>query len=283
MADILLTNDDGIDAPGLAALRRALGPLGTVVTLAPDGNRSAIARGITIDRALHAREIEFGGEFTGYALDGTPADCVRAAALGFFGGPPAIVVAGANMGANLGDDVAYSGTVAAALEGALLGLPAVAVSVQGRAPRHIDDVVRLVPPIVARAMNDGLPAGLVLNVNLPDRPAADVRGLHVTTLGCASVHDRLELEAGDGTVRRYTIHSDERDCEHEAGTDFAALAGGFISITPLRFDLVDARGFELIEGWRLSDAVAGALRDARAERAGEGPDEDGGDKVVLTG
>jgi 5'/3'-nucleotidase len=286
MADILLTNDDGIHAPGLAALRRALDPLGTVVTLAPDGNRSAIARGITIDRALHAREIEFGGGYRGYALDGTPADCVRAAALGFFdGGRPAVVVAGANMGANLGDDIAYSGTVAAALEGALLAMPALAVSVQGRTPRHIGDVVRLVPPIVARVLADGLPPGLVLNVNLPDLPAAEVRGLQVTTLGCASVHDRLELEAGDGTVRRYTIHSGERDCAHEDGTDFAALAQGFISITPLRFDLVDARGFELVEGWRLSDAVADALRDLAAGPAEAGPDDEGGSggKVVLTG
>ncbi len=139
MSHILLTNDDGIDAPGLAALRRGLDPLGTVLTLAPDGNRSAIARSITIDRPLHARETRFGDGFSGYSLDGTPADCVRAAALGFFGERPEIVVAGANMGANLGDDVAYSGTVAAALEGALLGLPAVAVSVQGRSPRHFDD------------------------------------------------------------------------------------------------------------------------------------------------
>jgi 5'-nucleotidase len=282
MADILLTNDDGIRAPGLAALRRALDTLGTVVTLAPDGNRSAIARGITIDRALHARAIDFGDGFAGYALDGTPADCVRAAALGFFGGRPAVVVAGANMGANLGDDVAYSGTVAAALEGALLGLPAVAVSVQGRAPRHIDDVVRLASPIVARALDDGLPAGLVLNVNLPDLPAAEVRGLRVTTLGCASVHDRLEIDAGDGAVRRYTIHSEERDCEHETGTDFAALAAGYISVTPLRFDLVDVRGFELIEGWRLNDGGAGVPPDAGATGApaGDGADDDG-EKVVL--
>ena len=168
MSQILLTNDDGIDAPGLAALRRGLESLGTVLTLAPDGNRSAIARGITIDRPLHARETRFGDGFSGFSLDGTPADCVRAAALGFFGERPEIVVAGANMGANLGDDVAYSGTVAAALEGALLGLPAVAVSVQGRSPRHFDDAATLAAPIVARVLADGLPHGLVLNVNLPD-------------------------------------------------------------------------------------------------------------------
>jgi 5'-nucleotidase len=259
MTHILLTNDDGIDAPGLAALRRALEPLGTVLTLAPDGNRSAIARGITIDRPLHARESVFGDGFSGFSLDGTPADCVRAAALGFFGERPAIVVAGANTGANLGDDVAYSGTVSAALEGALLGLPAVAVSVQGRRPRHFDDAATLAAPIVARVLADGLPRGLVLNVNLPDLAAAGVRGVQVTRLGCASVHERIVLETGDGAIRRYTIDSQERDCRHEAGTDFAALAAGYISITPLRFDLVDPRAFELLEGWKLSAAVAAVL------------------------
>ena len=264
MSHLLLTNDDGIDAPGLAALRRGLDPLGTVLTLAPDGDRSAIARSITIDRPLHAREARFGDGFSGFSLDGTPADCVRAAALGFFGARPGIVVAGANMGANLGDDVAYSGTVAAALEGALLGLPAVAVSVQGRSPRHVDDVVSLAVPIVARVLADGLPHGLVLNVNLPDLVAADVRGVQVTRLGCASVHERIVLETGDGAVRRYTIHSEERDCAHETGTDFAALAAGYISITPLHFDLVDARAFELLEGWRLSEAVAALLPSAGA-------------------
>jgi len=256
---ILLTNDDGIDAPGLAALRRALDPLGTVLTLAPDGNRSAIARSITIGRPLHARETRFAGEFSGYALDGTPADCVRAAALGFFGEKPEIVVAGANMGANLGDDVAYSGTVAAALEGALLGLPAVAISVQGMTPRHFDDAARLAAPVVERVLADGLPHGLVLNVNLPDLPVAEVRGVQVTRLGCASVHERILVETGDGAVKRYTIHSEARDCDNEAGTDFAALAHGYISITPLHFDLVDVRAFELLEGWKLGEAVAAVL------------------------
>jgi 5'-nucleotidase len=287
---ILLTNDDGIDAPGLAALRRALEPLGTVLTLAPDGNRSAIARSITIGRPLHARETRFAGEFSGYALDGTPADCVRAAALGFFGAKPEIVVAGANMGANLGDDVAYSGTVAAALEGALLGLPAVAVSVQGTAPRHFDDAARLAATVVERVLADGLPHGLVLNVNLPDLPVADVRGVKVTRLGCASVHERILIETGDGAVKRYTIHSEARDCENESGTDFAALAHGYISITPLHFDLVDLRAFELLEGWKLGEAVAAVLphpetpahgdRSAApggesSDRGGEAPARDG--------
>lgn len=269
MSHILLTNDDGIDAPGLAALRRGLEPLGTVLTLAPDVNRSAIARSITIDRPLHARQTRFGDGFSGFSLDGTPADCVRAAALGFFGERPEIVVAGANMGANLGDDVAYSGTVSAALEAALLGLPAVALSVRGRSPRYFADAVTLAAPIVARVLADGLPHGLVLNVNVPDLPYDEVRGVQVTRLGCASVHERIVLETGDGAVKRYTIHSEERDCRHETGTDFAALAAGYISITPLRFDLVDLRAFELLEGWKLSEAVAAVLPASRRKADGD--------------
>jgi 5'-nucleotidase len=269
MSHLLLTNDDGIDAPGLAALRAGLDALGTVLTLAPDGNRSAIARSITIDRPLCARQARFGDDFSGFSLDGTPADCVRAAALGFFGERPQIVVAGANMGANLGDDVAYSGTVAAALEGALLGLPAVAISVQGRSPRHFDAAARLVAPIVARVLADGLPHGLVLNVNVPDLPLDEVRGVQVTKLGCASVHERIEIESGGGAVRRYTLHSEARDCANETGTDFAALAAGYLSITPLHFDLVDLRAFELLEGWKLSEAVRAVLPGSELPAPGE--------------
>jgi 5'-nucleotidase len=289
MKHILLTNDDGIDAPGLAALRRALDPFGTVLTLAPDTNRSAIARSITIDRPLRARETRFGDGYDGFSLDGTPADCVRAAAMGFFGHRPQIVVAGVNRGANLGDDVAYSGTVAAALEGALLGLPAVAVSVQGVAPRNFAAAADLAAPIVARVLADGLPAGLVLNINLPDVPAAEVRGVRVTGLGCASAHERIVLETGDGPVHQYTIASEGRDCANEDGTDFAALAAGYMSITPLHFDLVDPRAFEMLEGWRLGEAVAAARDGATAGRDGAGAamtgrdddatvDRDGGDE-----
>ncbi len=202
MTDILLTNDDGIDAAGLAALRRALDPLGTVVTLAPR-QQPQRHRAQHHDRPGPARA-RGPSSATGSAGSRSTARRPTAcgpAALGFFGGRPEIVVAGANMGANLGDDVAYSGTVAAALEAALLGLPAIAVSVQGRVPRHIDDVVRLVVPVVERIMAGGLPPGVVLNVNLPDLPAAAVRGAQVTILGCASVHDRLVLEAADGGTR----------------------------------------------------------------------------------
>jgi 5'-nucleotidase len=281
MKHILLTNDDGIDAPGLAALRRALDPLGTVLTLAPDSNRSAIAHSITIDRPLRARETRFGDGFEGFSLDGTPADCVRAAAMGFFGHRPRVVVAGVNRGANLGDDVAYSGTVAAALEGALLGLPAVAVSVQGVAPRHFAAAADLAAPIVARVLADGLPRGLVLNVNVPDLPAAEVRGVRITRLGCASAHERIVLETGDGPVRQYTIASEGRDCAREDGTDFAALAAGYLSITPLHFDPVDPRAFELLEGWRLGEAVAAVLGGGAA--AGGEPGSDGGGAMAGGG
>ena len=204
---------------------------------------------------------------------------MRAAALGFFGERPQIVVAGANMGANLGDDVAYSGTVAAALEGALLGLPAVAVSVQGRSPRNFDAAARLVAPIVARVLADGLPHGLVLNVNVPDLPLDQVRGVQVTRLGCASVHERIEIESGGGPIKRYTIHTEARDCASETGTDFAALAAGYLSITPLHFDLVDLRAFEMLEGWKLDEAVRAVLSgvDVSAADAADASLSDAGD------
>ena len=197
MRHILLTNDDGIDAPGLAALRRALEPLGMVLTLAPDGNRSAIARSITIGRPLHARETRFGGGYSGYALDGTPADCVRAAALGFFGERPRSSWPAPTWAPTW----ATTSPTRARCRGARRrpARPAGGGRLgAGQAPRHFDDAAGLAAPIVARVLADGLLHGLVLNVNLPDLSAAEVRGVRVTRLGCASVHERIVVETGDG-------------------------------------------------------------------------------------
>lgn len=252
MIEILLTNDDGIDSPGLVALRRALDGLGSVTTVAPDGNRSAIARSITIERRLTGREVTFGHGYRGIALDGTPVDCVHAAMLGLFGPQPDLVLSGVNLGANMGEDVTYSGTVGAAFEGALIGLPAVAVSIEGRTPAHLDEMVPLALPIVVRVAREGLPRGIMLNVNLPDCERREVRGVEVTRLGCASYHGRIEVESdGRRGEHRYRVLSELRECENEAGTDFAAIAHYVVSVTPLRTDWRDEPTARLLETWDL--------------------------------
>jgi 5'-nucleotidase len=254
---ILLTNDDGIASPALLSLRRVLEPLGTVITIAPDRNYSAVARGITIDRALRIEPLTFGEGFYGNSVDGTPVDCVRVAMLGFFGPAPDFVVAGVNNGANLGDDVTYSGTVAAALEGVLLGLPAAAVSVAAREPRFLDRTAGVVVPFIRRAIEDGLPPRTLVNINLPELPLAAIKGVRLTHLGRASYHDRLVVESGDGTHNTYSMKSvKDGDADHEAGSDFEAVESGYVSVTPLRFDLSSEPGERALAGWDLAALFA---------------------------
>lgn len=262
---ILVTNDDGIESPGLFALKQALDPLGDVSVIAPDGNRSATARSITIRRPLEVDEVVLPDGSTGYATDGTPVDCVRFAVLGLLGRTPDIIVSGINHGLNLGDDVTYSGTVAAALEGVLLGWPAIAVSQQatnrehwdsGRADYDFRAVAAFVAQLVPIARREQFPRRVLLNVNAPGAAPPDIRGALVTRLGRRIYNDRLELvEGADGTRRRYLIYGDDPSHHREDGTDFAAIEAGAISVTPLHFDLTDIGGMEQLERLRLAELL----------------------------
>lgn len=262
---ILVTNDDGIESPGLFALKQALDPLGDVSVIAPDGNRSATARSITIRRPLEVDEVALPDGTTGYATDGTPVDCVRFAVLGLLGRTPDIIVSGINHGLNLGDDVTYSGTVAAALEGVLLGWPAIAVSQQATNREHWDSgkaeydfraVAAFVAQLVPIAVREQFPRRVLLNVNAPGAAPLDIRGALVTRLGRRIYNDRLELiEGADGTRRRYLIYGDDPSHHREDGTDFAAIEAGAISVTPLHFDLTDIGGMEQLERLKLAELL----------------------------
>ena len=247
---VLLTNDDGIEAEGLQCLRRALLELPAVelVVIAPDGNRSAMARMITTQRPLWVQEVDFEDGTVGYATDGSPVDCVRFAQLGLVDGfEPDLIVSGINHGANLGDDVTYSGTVAAALEGIVLGLPAIAVSQQStdrkmdfRAGRSFvfDDAARFTARLVDELDDVPLPAGTLLNVNVPGTTPT---GVEVARLGKRIYRDQLQLETDAGAGRRrYWIYGDDPGWHDEPGTDLAAVAQGHIAVTPIHFDLTHA-------------------------------------------
>jgi 5'-nucleotidase len=253
MTRILLTNDDGILATGIAVLRRALEGLGDVQTIAPDRNTSAVARGITIHRALHLQSSRFGEGWEGTALDGTPSDCVRVGLLGVLGPPPDLVVSGVNLGGNMGADVAYSGTVGAALEAVLRGVPGVAVSIEPTEPRWLDEAVPVIRAIVRQTIEHGLPPSTALNVNLPDLPLAELGQLKVTRLGGASCHDRILLSAdGDGSaVTEYPIRWTQEPVDHWAGTDREAVEAGHVSLTPLTYDLVAETALQLLASWDL--------------------------------
>ena len=272
----LLTNDDGIHAAGIAVLRRALDGLGEVTTLAPAANSSAMARSITIDRALHLQPTEFGDGFQGVAVDGTPSDCVRIGLLGVAAPVPDLVVSGINLGANLGADVTYSGTVGAALEAALRGKAGIALSVESRHPRWVEELAPLAAAILREAFRRGLPSHTVLNVNFPDRPLADIKGVRPAALGGASCHDRVTLSA-DGTGRGVksgpaaqpvVVETSEggvaaglppQDKEYfvpcdppggDLGTDFDVVADGYVALTPLRYDLMDDAALPGLAEWR---------------------------------
>lgn len=268
---VLLTNDDGIEAEGLQTLRRALlevPDVSEVVVVAPDGNRSAMARSITIRQPLWVEEVDFGDGTRGFATDGTPVDCVRLASLGLIEGfAPDVVVSGINHGVNLGDDITYSGTVAAAFEGVLLGLPAIAVSqaaVSGemdfRAGRQFsfDVAARFVADIVGELDDVPLRPGTLLNVNVP---AGEPSGVVVARLGRRRYNDRLELaEEADGK-RRYWIYGDTPEHDDEPGTDLAAVTAGTIAVTPLHLDLTDTDGMDPLELHDLSRLLAPAVED----------------------
>jgi 5'-nucleotidase len=253
--DVLLTNDDGIEAEGLHALRRALAALDDVrlVVIAPDGNRSATARSITTRRPLWVAEVPFDDGGVGYATDGTPVDCVRLANLGLVEGFEAdLVVSGINHGANLGDDITYSGTVAAALEGLILGVPGIAVSQASQAGTlDFSDGgtydFTLAAAFTARLVDSladaPLPPATLLNINVPGRAP---EGVDVTHLGKRVYFDELRLHSEGSGGRRYWIYGTAAGEDHDAGSDLDAVARGRIALTPLHFDLTDRPGIDAL-------------------------------------
>src|SRR5256885_3626330 len=248
MLNVLLTNDDGIEAEGLQSMRRALSGLddGRLAVIAPDGNRSAMARSITTRRPLWVAEVPFADGTIGYATAGTPVDCVRLASLGLVEGFSAdLVISGINHGANLGDDITYSGTVAAALEGVVLGLPAIAGSQQSGARAldyrfdggfGFDVAAAFVARWVERIEQVPLPTRTLINVNVP---AGAPTGVEVTSLGKRIYRDELKLEHEEEHRRRYWIYGSDPGFHDEPGTDLAAVAAGRIPVSPTHFHPTD--------------------------------------------
>jgi 5'-nucleotidase len=269
---VLLTNDDGIDAEGLRSLRRALLGVSDVEleVVAPDGNRSATARSITTRRPLTVREVDFGDGTRGYATDGTPVDCVRLARLGLIDGfVPELVVSGINHGANLGDDVTYSGTVAAALEAIMLGLPGIAVSQQSRGGEldfrlgqgfDFGACAGFTAAVVERLDEVRLRSGTLLNINFP---GCDPSGVEVARLGKRLYSDALTVvdEGPDG--RRYEIYGEAASMHEETDTDLAAIRDGKVSVTPLHFDLTDVAGIDAIAGADLATLLLPVAREVK--------------------
>ena len=243
---ILLSNDDGWRAPGLAALRKqVIASYTDTIVMAPDRNRSGASNSLTLERPLRVREEEPGI----YSVDGTPTDCVHLAITGFFDTEPDMVVSGINAGANLGDDVLYSGTVAAATEGRSLGLPAIAISLAGETLTHYDTAARVSMAIIEQLQRDPLPADTILNVNVPDLAWNQLQGFEATRLGYRHRAERV-VKAQDPRGRDiYWIGPAGGEADAGPGTDFHAVSHHRVSITPIQTDATRYTALEQIAGW----------------------------------
>jgi 5'-nucleotidase len=249
MADdlILVSNDDGIHSEGLAALAEALAVLGEVYVVGPDRERSAASHSLTLHRPL--RVTELGARR--YAVDGTPTDCVNLAINGILPRRPRLVVAGINKGANLGEDITYSGTVSAAMEGTLLGAPSVAVSLLGREHFDFTTAAAFARALAAHVLAKGLPRDTLLNVNVPDRPALSVREFAFTRQGRRRYGNAIVEKADPRGRKYYWIGSDDFEFDEEDGTDAAVVGQGLISITPIHLDLTNYGSFDELAGLAL--------------------------------
>lgn len=242
---ILISNDDGYQAPGIGHLAAALKGQGEVTVVAPDRDRSGASNSLTLDQPLRATRV---GERI-YRVEGTPTDCVHLAITGLLDEEPDMVVSGINAGANMGDDVLYSGTVAAATEGRFLGLPAIAVSMASLEPEHFDTAARVAVALLKRLLADPLPADTILNVNVPDLPWNALRGFAATRLG---QRHRAEpaIATRDPRGRRiYWIGAPGDEQDAGPGTDFHAVRQGFVSITPIQVDLTRYEALDKVAGW----------------------------------
>jgi len=244
---VLVSNDDGVDAPGIRVLAECLAAVGQVTVVAPDRDRSGASNSLTLDAPIRAAKMDDGR----YRVAGTPTDCVHLALAGLLDHEPDIVVSGINNASNLGDDVIYSGTVSAAMEGRFLGLPAIAVSLVSHDHKgeHYASAAQAVLILMRRLLVDPLPADTILNVNVPDRPWAEIQGFEVTRLGKRHRSAPCIAQADPRGRPIWWIGPAGVAEDDGPGTDFNAVRRGYVSVTPIHVDLTRYQALEKISGW----------------------------------
>ncbi len=245
MMHILLSNDDGYSAQGLIALAEALKGYAEVTVVAPERNRSGASNSLTLDRPLRASKTS-----NGYIkVDGTPTDCVHLAITGLLEREPDMVFAGINHGANLGDDVIYSGTVAAATEGRFLGLPAVAISLGGNNPTHFETAAQIAVQLFQNIRRHPLPSDTILNVNVPDLPLANIKGIQATRLGQRHKAEPVVRSHDPRGREIFWVGAAGPEQDAGPGTDFHAMREGYVSVTPLQIDLTRFDSLQKLAEW----------------------------------
>ena len=246
---ILLTNDDGIHAPGLWALYKRFSGKHAVSVIAPDREQSAVGHGITLLEPLRATHVSIDGACPGYAVHGTPADCVKLGVLELLESKPDMVIAGINPGANVGVNINYSGTVAAAKEAAFYGMPAIAVSIRRDAANYYDEAAFFIEQLAAKVVKHGLPFGTFLNVNIPNMPLKQIAGIRISKLGIAIFPEYVEKRLDPRNRPYYWQGCDSLAADDNPEIDGTALCENFISITPISCDMTDYKFFEALKSW----------------------------------
>ncbi|MGE4659031.1 MAG: 5'/3'-nucleotidase SurE [Gammaproteobacteria bacterium] len=242
---ILISNDDGYQAQGLRLLADGLRELAEVTVVAPDRNCSGASNSLTLEKPLRVEQVEEDV----YSVNGTPTDCVHLAITGLLGAEPDMVISGVNHGANLGDDVLYSGTVAAAMEGRFLGLAAMAVSLAGEHGRHFETAVTITQRLVRHMVQNPLPRKTILNINVPDCPVEALKGIRTTRLGCRHKAEPV-VPARDPKNRLvYWVGPAGPGQDVGEGTDFCAVSNGWVSVSPIKVDFTDHSALQSVESW----------------------------------
>jgi len=242
---ILVSNDDGYTAQGLVTLVDALKEQAHITVVAPDRNRSGASNSLTLDVPLRAHLAENGF----YRVDGTPTDCVHLAITGLLDEAPDMVVSGINAGGNMGDDVLYSGTVAAATEGRFLGLPGIAISLVGQEPQHYDSAAKMAVQLVKNIASSALPSDTILNVNVPDLPYHEIHGFQATRLGRRHKSEPVVAGKDPRGQAIYWVGPVGPEQDAGPGTDFYAVRNRWVSVTPLKIDLTDYPAIEGLGKW----------------------------------
>ncbi|MDF1594433.1 MAG: 5'/3'-nucleotidase SurE [Desulfobacterales bacterium] len=253
--NILMTNDDGIYAPGLWAVYRQLMLKHALTVVAPDRERSAVGHGITLNEPLRLEKVMVNGGFQGYAVSGTPADCIRLGILEILDAKPDLAVSGINPGINVGININYSGTVAAAREAALYGIPAIALSIQGREARHFEAAARVAEVLAEFIFRNGLPHGTILNVNIPDVTTRKIAGVKISRQGIPTFSDYFDKRVDPRNKTYYWQGSEFQAVFSEPDMDGAALENDYISITPIQCDMTDYATMDNLKSWDIEKKV----------------------------
>lgn len=250
---ILITNDDGIDSPGINALAEEMKKLGDVTVIAPRTEQSAVGHAITMKIPLRITEYYKNGDFFGYAIDGTPADCIKIGIRNIMKQPPDIVLSGINLGSNTAINIIYSGTVSAAREAAIMDVPAIAVSVISHEPKHFEYSAKFSAELTKLVVKNKLKTGTLLNVNVPDLPEENIQGVLLTQQGKSKWDDIYEERVDPYGKKYYWLTGNLVQADNTLETDQYATRKNYVSVTPIHFDLTDYETYNTMKSWKLEN------------------------------